>query len=209
MPEFEIIILAYFFSQQSQQMQNHIIDQIIASRRSVFPEMYTSAPIDDEIILQVIENATWAPNHKLTEPWRFRIFKGEALNKLSEFLGNHYRENTPSDSFSELKFKKTIEKPLRSACVIAICYQKDQLNRVPEEEELIAMGAAIQNMWLTCSSYGIGCYLSTPSVIHSLGKLFEMQEGERCLGLFYMGWKKDGELFSKRADLRSKLSWIL
>ena len=189
-------------------MQNHIIDQIIASRRSVFPEMYTSETIEDEIILQVIENATWAPNHKLTEPWRFKIFKDQSLNRLSEFLGNFYKKNTSVESFSEMKFKKTIEKPLKSACVIAVCYQKDKQERVSEEEELIAMGAAIQNMWLTCSSYGIGCYLSTHPAIHSFGEFVELQEGERCVGLFYMGWKTDGDLESKRSELASKFTWI-
>lgn len=189
-------------------MQNHIIDQIIASRRSVFPEMYTLEPIEDEIILQVVENATWAPNHKLTEPWRFKIFKAQSLQKLSEYLGKCYIEQTPAEKFSEMKHKKIIEKPLKSSCVIAVCYQKDVQERLPEEEELLAMGAAIQNMWLTCSSYGIGCYLSTPPYIHTIGDIIDMQVGERCVGLFYMGWKKEGELHSKRSELSTKITWM-
>lgn len=189
-------------------MSTEFIDQLIRSRRSVFPEMYDDKVIEDDIIMNIIENATWAPNHKLTEPWRFKIFKGNGLKLLSDYLGEYYKEHTSPENYSELKHKKTIEKPLKCGCIVAVCYQKDPQNRVPEEEELIAMGAAIQNFWLTCTSYGIGCYLSTPEAIRNINKITPLQQGERCIGLFYMGWKKPGELLGKRTDLSSKITTI-
>lgn len=189
-------------------MERKIIDEIIRNRRSVFPEMYEDREIDDETILNIIENATWAPNHKLTEPWHFVVFKKNSLEKLSNFLGKHYKESTPEEKFSEMKYKKILSKPLKSACMVAVCYRKDPQNRVPEQEELLAMGAAIENFWLTCSAYGIGCYLSTTSAINHIGELADLQEGDRCVGLFYMGWRKPCELTGTRSDYRQKISWI-
>lgn len=186
-------------------MQQHIIDQIIRSRRSVYPEMYEQQGIADDLIDTILENANWAPNHRLTEPWRFKIFKNESLKVLADFLGDAYKLQNDENSFSEMKHKKIVEKVLKSACVIAVCFQRDPEQRVPEEEELLAMGAAIQNMWLTCSSYGIGCYLSTPSAIRNISKIVHLAEGERCVGLFYMGWAKENELKSQRTPVSEKI----
>lgn len=184
------------------------VDDLIKNRRSVFPEMYEEKDISDEVIIHILENANWAPNHKLTEPWRFKVFKGEALKILADFLGEQYKKNTSEELFSPMKYKKISEKPLKSSCIIAVCIQVDPEKRVPEEEEIIAMGAAVQNMWLTCSAIGIGCYLSTPGAIKKIGEIIDLNEGERCIGLFYMGYKKPGELEGKRTDVNEKISWI-
>jgi len=184
------------------------IDIIIRNRRSVFPEMYEEKEIPNSLILNILENAHWAPNHKLTEPWRFKIFKGEGLNTLAEFLGEQYTENSTPENFSAMKHQKAIEKAKKCGCIIAVCIQPDPDKRLPEEEEILAVGAAIENMWLSCSAYGIGCYLSTPGAIRNIGRIVEMAEGERCVGLFYMGWKKEGELVGKRTPVGDKIVWV-
>ena len=56
------------------------VSALIRRRRSVFPKMYNDLPIADELIAEVLENANWAPTHRLTEPWRFMVFRGEALS---------------------------------------------------------------------------------------------------------------------------------
>jgi len=185
------------------------IDIIIRNRRAVFPDMYEDGKeISNDIILNILENANWAPNHKLTEPWRFKIFKDASLVKLGDFLGQQYKKNTKPELFSEMKYKKTIEKVNKCGCIIAVCIQVDQDHRLPEEEEILAVGAAIENMWLSCSAQGIGCYLSTPGAIRHIGELVNLSEGERCVGLFYMGWKKEGELIGKRTPVGDKIVWV-
>ena len=75
------------------------INELIRNRRAIFPPMYQKdKPIPREIILQILENANWAPTHKLTEPWRFKIFEGTALQRLSDFMGNFYKNNTPKEN---------------------------------------------------------------------------------------------------------------
>ncbi|HLY71921.1 MAG TPA: nitroreductase family protein, partial [Puia sp.] len=59
------------------------LNLLFQKRRSVFPEQYVAGKkIPDEIVMQLLENANWAPTHKLTEPWRFVVFSGEGLKKL-------------------------------------------------------------------------------------------------------------------------------
>lgn len=183
------------------------VSALIRRRRSVFPKMYNDAPIADELIAEVLENANWAPTHRLTEPWRFKVFRGEALIRLGQYLAARYRENS-GEQFSEIKYNKTLEGPQRSSAVIAICMQRDPEAQVPEWEEIAAVGCAVQNMWLTCAAYGIGAYWSTPGTILDASEWLGLKPGERCLGLFYMGHYDPVPLSAKRGSIAEKTVWI-
>src|SRR5690242_21924679 len=91
---------------------------LIRSRRTVTPEFFTGDPVPKKIIEQLLENAIWAPTHKKTQPWFFRVFCGKGREKLSVYMADHYRAHTPADKFSETKWQQNRDKPLRSACVI-------------------------------------------------------------------------------------------
>jgi nitroreductase len=184
------------------------LNKLIRGRRSIFPPMYEGTSISRETIMTILENANWAPTHKSTEPWRFKVMVGEALKKLSDFQGEFYKMHTASDKFSEKKYEKTIKKPLQCACVIAICMQRDPAERVPEWEEIASVSCAVQNMWLTATAHGIGAYWSSPSSIHATQDLLNLKEGEHCLGFFYMGNYNGESLPGKRTPVVSKVEWM-
>ncbi len=185
-----------------------LVSELIRKRRSIFPKTYNDKPIPRPIIEEVLENANWAPTHRLTEPWRFKVFVGQSLERLGNYLADFYQNNTPPEGFSEAKHKKTKESPLRSACVIAICMQRDPTNSVPEWEELAAVACAVQNMWLTCTAHGIGSYWSTPKAALAAYEFLGLGEGERCLGLFYMGYHDLPEMPGKRSSISEKTTWF-
>ena len=81
-----------------------IINQVIQSRKSVFPKSYIEKEIPKQIIEQILENANRAPTHKMTEPWRFKVIRGNKKIKLGEFLADKYKEITPNKHFSEQKY---------------------------------------------------------------------------------------------------------
>lgn len=184
------------------------LSSLIRQRRAVFPASYISKPIDREIIEQILENAAWAPTHRRTEPWRFKVFLGDGLQYLSRYMETHYRANTPADQFSEVRLRKVAQNPLKAACVIAICLQRDPEESVPEWEEVAAVSCAVQNMWLTCTAYGIGAYWSTPRAALEADAFLELAPGERCLGFFYMGYHADPLPPGTRQDIRQKTSWM-
>lgn len=185
-----------------------LVSELIRKRRSIFPKTYNKKPITQAIIEEILENANWAPTHRQTEPWRFKVFREKSLERLGDYLGDFYRNNTPPDEFSEAKHKKSKESPMQSACVIAICMKRDAEGRVPEWEELAAVACAVQNMWLSCTAYGIGSYWSTPKAALEATEFFGLSEGERCLGLFYMGYHDLPALPGKRAPVAEKTTWI-
>ena len=184
-----------------------IINGVIRGRRSVFPNMYLDKEIPESILEEILENARWAPTHKLTQPWRFKIFRGKGLESLSAYLGDYYKKHNQGDGFSQKKFEKTIKKPLQSACVIAVCMKRDPKERIPEFEEIAAVSCAVQNIWLSAWSYGIGGYWSTSTAILEADDFLALEEGEQCLGLFYMGYFTPVDLPTKRDPISDKIVW--
>lgn len=186
------------------------ISDLIRRRRAIFPKTYIPGkPIERAIIEQLLENANWAPTHRLTEPWRFRVFHSEESRRhLGTYLSEFYQKNTPPEQFSEEKMKKNGENPLLSGAVIAIVMQRDPEERIPEFEEIAAVAMAVQNMWLTCATLGLGCYWSTPRAALEATEFLKLQPGERCLGLFYLGWHEMPELAGKRKPVAEKAVWL-
>ncbi|MBL7828498.1 MAG: nitroreductase [Saprospiraceae bacterium] len=185
------------------------ISNIIRRRRAIFPKSYMpDRPIDKEIIETLLENANHAPTHKLTEPWRFQVFHDAASRqRLGDMLAAYYKKHTPEAQFSEEKMQKSGENPLRAGAVIAIIMQRDPNEGVPEWEEIAAVAMAVQNMWLTCTEIGLGCYWSTPKAALESSDFFNLTAGQQCLGLFYLGWHEMPELPAKRTPVSEKITW--
>lgn len=185
------------------------VNHLIRSRRSISPSSFVPGKeIPKAIIEDILENANWAPTHRMTEPWRFKVMTGSSLEKLSEYLGDYYQKNTPTEKYSEMKHKKTMKKPLQSACVIAICMQRDPKESVPVEEEIASVAMAVQNMWLSCSAHGIGTYWSSPKSMYNADEFLGLQEGERCLGMMYMGYYEPDGRQGKRQAIQEKVKWM-
>ena len=58
---------------------------------------------------------------------------------------------------------------------------------VPEWEEIAATAMAVQNMHLTCAANNVGAYWGTPGMKDYLGKFLQLEENQKCYGLFFMG----------------------
>ncbi len=183
-----------------------IIQENIKNRRSRFPDMYQDRPIDKETMLQILTAANFAPTHRKTEPWRFKVVQGAAKKKLGSFLVDKYRQL--EDSPSEFKAKKILRKAEKSAAIILICMQRDPKESVPEWEEIAATAMAVQNMWLVCAELGIGSYWSTPHYISAMSEFTDLAEGEKCLGLFYMGYSVVDLPVYDRGTIAEKVEWF-
>lgn len=182
------------------------VNQVIRSRRSIQPQNYIEKQIPDEIIKTILENANYAPTHKLTEPWRFIVFKGESLKKLAGFFSERYRTVTAPESFSQAKYDAAGEKVLKSDCVIVISAELHP-DKLPEWEEVASVACAVQNMWLSATAYGIGSYWSSPGFLKELAQFLEMDENQKCLGLYFMGYHNAAEMPARRTPIENKIIW--
>jgi nitroreductase len=170
--------------------------ELIKQRRTISPNQFSTEPISKVELNQILESANWAPNHKNTEPWRFKVLQGDSRLKLAHFLIESTEElkNNPKS----FKVKKVLSKFEQSHTVIVICMQRSPKGKPPEWEEISAVAMAVQNMWLTSTSLGIGGYWSSPDLKDQVDGFFNLNEGETCLGFFYMGKLKEAPHEGKR-----------
>lgn len=186
-------------------------NQLIKNRRSVFPKDYSGERVDDAIVNQMLENANWAPTHKLTEPWRFVVFAGEGLKKLATFQSECYKKVTTSDgTFKEDRYQNLLTKPMESSHIIAVGMKRDEKKSVPEWEELGAVFCAIENMYLTATAYGIGCYLSTGGIttFEEAKEFFGLGKEDKLLGFLNIGKPKGAMPEGRRKSIEEKVKWV-
>lgn len=181
----------------------------IQNRRSLPPQRMKPDPIDDAILDSLFEAANWAPTHKLTEPWRFRVFAEAGRDRLAHALGESYRA-TIGERFDARKFTKTVTRPVNVPVVMAIIMAPGIKANLPEFEEILAVGCAMQNFHLAAHAMGIGCFWSTPKYLDHppLREFLGLENRERCLGFYYLGYPADTWPVSKRRPVTDKIQWV-
>lgn len=167
------------------------ISKIIRTRRSVYADEFVKQNIPDELLNEILTNATYAPTHKMTEPWRFIVLKDGYLEKLGSFLAAYYKDfyykNFSAETALE-KYNLLKKYPLNSACVIGVVMVRNHKINLPEWEEVAAVSSAVQNIALTCTAHNIGSYWSTSAGAIDYVKQFDLTENEKSLGLIYVGY---------------------
>jgi nitroreductase len=185
------------------------LTDLIKDRRTIQPKDYTDRVVSRDIVERVLGNAIWAPNHGMTQPWRFHVFAGEARRRLSAFMGEEYTRLTPPEKFLQKKHDNHVHRPMQSSVAIALCMARDPKGKISEMEEMFAVACGVQNMYLTCTAYGLGGFWSTGAVITGEGMrgFLGLGEQDRCLGLFYMGYPSVEWPKGYRKPLVEFMSW--
>ncbi|MGZ3861014.1 MAG: nitroreductase family protein [Flavisolibacter sp.] len=186
------------------------VNRLIRSRRSTFPKQFEEGKkIDDAIVEQIIANATWAPSHGNIQPWKFVVFTGEGLQKLSQFQSELYKESS-GEKFKEATFENLKANPLKASHVIALCLKRDPHKKFPEVEEIAAVSTAVQNIYLTVTAYGLGGYWTTGGVTYNdkAKPFFGLGDDDRLMGFFYLGQVAVPSPEPKRQPLEEKLVWV-
>lgn len=186
------------------------INELIRSRRTIYPEQYTERKVHREQIEVILNNAQWAPTHGNTQPWRFKVFMEDGRQKLADFLGKTYLELTPAEQQTDAKLAKMLKRPMLSSVVIAICMERQQEEKILELEEIEAVACAIQNMHLSCTAYGLGGFWSTPKLIYhqKMNAFLGLGEKDKCIGLFYIGYPSIEWPKAHRKPLEYTTQWI-
>jgi nitroreductase len=148
------------------------IDELIRGRRT--HKAYAPDPVDRATLEELFELARWAPNHNLTNPWRFRVIGPEALAALKQAAG-----------------PEAAAKLDRAPTLIAASVLRSD-DPVTDEEDFAAAAASTFIVLLGAHARGLGGYWRTPAVLRTpegraaLG----IPDGERVLGLIHLGRAK-------------------
>jgi nitroreductase len=132
---------------------------------------YRPEPVEREVLDQLFELARWAPNHHLTNPWRFRVVGPEALERLKLAAG--------AEAASKLDRAPTL--------VVCSCALSG--DPIEQEEDLHATAIAAYIVLLAAHARGLGGYWRTPEVLRTDAGLEAVGLGadERFVALIHLG----------------------
>jgi nitroreductase len=132
---------------------------------------FGSEPVARETLLELLEVARLAPNHHLTQPWRFRVLGPDTLRLLKESAG-------PAEA-AKLDRAPTL--------VVASAALSGEL--VQDEEDVCATAAAVMLVLLAATERGLASYWRTPACVRTARgrEALGIPAGERVLGLLHFG----------------------
>jgi len=159
--------------------------EVLRGRRSV--NLYLQTPVPNELVRDAIEVATWAPNHHVTEPWRF-ILPGEQT--VQEILDLCQRVVTRKKG-AELGLHKRESWAEKPGWLIVTCHRND--DELRQNEDYAACSAAVQNFMLYLWKAGVGSKWTTGDITRD-PRFFEIigvDESEAfVVGLIWFGFPK-------------------
>jgi nitroreductase len=137
-------------------------------------------------IERIIKAGTRAPDHGRLRPWRFVVLEGDARQKLGRAMAEILRKQLPEATQSQLDAQAA--KPLRAPTIIAVA-AKISKAKIPEIEQIGAVAAAFQNMFLAAHALGYGAMWKTGAAAYAadVKELFGLAPEDHIVGFLYLG----------------------
>lgn len=186
------------------------VTALIKDRRTIYPEFFSDRKVHKEQIDTLLNNAIWAPNHGMTQPWRFKVFMEDGKQKVADFLEEMYLKHIPKERQTEIKRARMQNRPAAASAVIAICMKRQDTEKIQEIDEIMAVACAVQNMYLTCTAYGLGGFWSTPKFMSlpDTNDFLGLSAKDKCLGFFYVGYPANEWPKGQRKPIEYVTEWI-
>jgi nitroreductase len=166
------------------------IEEAIRSRRT--HKAYGAEPVDRATLDELLDLARWAPNHHLTNPWRFRVLGPGALDRLKEAAG-----------------PEAAGKLDRAPTLVAISVVQTG-DPVADEEDLCAAACAAYIVLLAAHGRGLAGYWRTPAVLRtSEGRAaLGIGDDERAIGLLHLGTARQEQRPPERAPAEDVIAYL-
>jgi nitroreductase len=166
------------------------VDQAIRDRRT--HKAFAPDPVPRPLLEELFELARWAPNHHLTNPWRFRVVGPAALAELKQAAG-----------------PEAAGKLDRAPTLVAVSAVRSE-DPVQDEEDLCATACAAYAILLAAHGRGLAGYWRTPGVLrtHEGCEALDIPDGERFVALIHLGWPRQDREPPERAPQRDVVEFL-
>jgi nitroreductase len=186
-----------------------ILRNLISNRRTTKPQVMNGQKISDEQILQIIDLANFAPNHGLTEPWRFVVYSNE---NVIDFCRSHamlYKLNTAPENFEQGKYDKLLHMGDMASHIIVCIMQRGWLPKIALWEEEAAVCCAIQNILIGATSLGIATYWGSGGLTRhkALKDFFKLNDQDEIMGILYAGYSDKIFTYNRATPTNEKTRW--
>jgi nitroreductase len=167
------------------------LETAIRTRRT--HKAYAPGPVDRATLEALFELARWAPNHHLTNPWRFRVLGPQALERLKAAVG--------PEGAAKLD---------RAPTLVAVSFVRTPDDPVADEEDLLATGCAAYAVLLGAHARGLGAYWRTPAILREAAgrRALDIPETEHCVGLLHLGSPRQEPRVPEREPLPNIVAYL-
>lgn len=158
--------------------------EVLQGRRTI--NLYLQTPVPPGLVREAIEAATWAPNHHVTEPWRFYLLGQETVAACVDLVRDIVTEKKDARA-AEFKARNWAEKP---GWLVVTCRRDNDALR--EREDYAACSAALQNLMLYLWKAGVGSKWTTGDITRDQ-RFFDIvgiSANEFVVGLLWYGYPK-------------------
>ena len=186
------------------------VTQAIQSRRSV--GRVKQDPVPRELVEKILESAVHAPNHKITEPWRFHVFTGKGRGELARARAELARILAETEGEEEElaagRMSRERKKAFRAPVIIAVISRGGR-DEVETLENYAACAAAVQNMQLTAHALGLATIWRTGLQAYHpyMREFFGLEAGDKIVAYLYLGYPDMEERSRRREPASSKTVW--
>ena len=167
------------------------VEEAIRTRRT--HKVFAPEPVPREVLDELFELARWAPNHHLTNPWRFRVVGPEALARLKEAAG-----------------PEAAGKLDRAPTLVVCSVLQGGEDAVQDEEDLLATASATYALLLAAHARGLVGYWRTPGVLRDHAGLASLgiPPGEHFVALVHLGSPRQNKEAPERAPVSEIVEYL-
>jgi nitroreductase len=183
------------------------VSEAIRQRRSI--RKFEDREPPREVIESLLEAATLAPNHRLTQPWRFFVLGPETRAAYGRALGDRKAKKAVDAAAADAIRNKTADEHRALPCMIVVA---TTLSDNPEirEEDYAAVMMAIGSLLLAAVEHGLGTHIKTGAVMSDPAARAAVQvgESERIVAVINVGYPAEAPPTRERSDARSFTRWL-
>ncbi|WP_138416695.1 nitroreductase family protein [Aquibacillus sediminis] len=173
------------------------VAKVIRERRSI-KDGYLDKPVSQELIIELLNDAKWAPNHGVREPWRFIFVPTDKKEKFVEDIVQTYPENMHDNR------REYLSKPAAFLIVV----MKEESIPKKWEENFGAVSSLIQNFQLLAWEQELGVVWKTNPHIYdtNVHQLLDLESDEKIIGFLHLGYFEHQPESKPRTPIKEKFT---
>jgi nitroreductase len=159
--------------------------EALTSRRSP-PKLVEPAPSDAQLS-EMLNAAIRAPDHGRLRPWRFIVVRGAARERLGQVWADALKARAPDVPADVVQ--REAQKPMRAPMIVAVAAEIAEGHKIPVVEQLLAAGAATQNILLAAHAMGFGAMWRTGDGAYDahVKEALGLKASDAIVGFLYLG----------------------
>jgi len=183
------------------------VEQAIRARHSV--KQFSSRPVERADIEALLELAVQAPNHRMTEPWRFLVVGEEGKRALARVLGRR-KSSKVSDPEAARLVREKVERTTMALPALLVVMTHQHEDPEIREEDHAASWMAVENILLGAVERGLGTHIKTGAVMNDpeLRAAWRVPEDHRVVAMIELGEPAGEPRATEREPAASRTTWL-